>query len=50
MQQTVDTTQIHERTVVGEVLDGTAHHRAFLKVFQQLPALGTVFLLNYCAA
>src|SRR5487761_2669332 len=40
VQQTVDATQIHERAVVGEVLDHALDHRAFLETLEQLLALG----------
>src|SRR5690606_11648383 len=43
VQQTVDTAQIHERTVVGEVLDDTFDFHSLLQFFQQRFALCTVF-------
>jgi hypothetical protein len=39
VQQTVDAAQVHERAVIGDVLDDALHHRAFLQAFQQLLAL-----------
>ena len=39
MQQTVDATQIHERAVVGDVLDDTVDDRTFLERFHQLLTL-----------
>ena len=50
VQQAVDAAEVHERTVVGEVLDHAADDRAFLQLLEQLAALGAVFLLHDGAA
>src|SRR3954470_13801625 len=42
VQQTVDAAQIDERTVVGDVLDDTLDHRAFLQAGEQRFALRTL--------
>src|SRR5690606_24559159 len=39
VQQTIDTTQVDERAVVGDVLDHTLDHCAFVQGFEQLFAL-----------
>jgi hypothetical protein len=39
VQQAVDAAQVHERTVLGDVLDHAAHDGAFLQGFHQLGAL-----------
>jgi hypothetical protein len=39
VQQAVDAAQVHERTVVGDVLDDTLDDGAFLQGFHQLGAL-----------
>src|SRR6185312_299964 len=40
VQQAIDAAQVHERAVVGEVLDGALDHGAFGQALQQLLALG----------
>ncbi len=50
VQQAIDAAEVDERTVVGEVLDRTLHHRAFLQVVHQRAALGGEFLLHDGAA
>src|SRR6185437_3896260 len=50
VQQAIDAAQVDERTVVGEILDRTAHHRAFLQVGHERAALGREFLLDHGAA
>ena len=50
MQQTIDTTEVEERTVIGEVLDHTGEDLAFLEIFQQSFALGAVFFFDHGAA
>ncbi len=50
MQQTVDTAQVNERTVVGDVLDDTLDDRAFFQVFQQGLAIGTLRRFQHSAA
>ena len=50
MQQAVDAAEIDECAVVGQVLDDTLDRIAFLQLFQQLLALGRVFLLDDGAA
>ena len=50
VQQAVDATEIHERAVVGEVLDGALEHGAFLQVVHERAALGGEFLLDDRAA
>ncbi len=47
MQQTVDATEVDERTVVGQVLDDARELRAFLQILQQALALGAVFLFDH---
>ena len=49
VQQAVDAAEIHERTVVGEVLDHALDGRAFLQIVEQRRALGAVFLLDHGA-
>ncbi len=49
VQQTIDATQVNERTVVGEVLDDTFDLLAFLQVFQQGFALGAVLGFQHAA-
>lgn len=39
VQQAVDTAQVHERAVIGQVLDDTLQDRAFLQLVHQLLAL-----------
>src|SRR6188472_1723373 len=46
VQETVDATEIHERAVVGEILDGALEHGAFLQVVHERAALGGEFLLD----
>ena len=50
VQQAVDATQIHERAVVGEVLDDTFDLLTFLQGFQQSFALGAVLGFQNTAA
>src|SRR5690606_35806105 len=50
VQQAIDAAQIHERTVVGQVLHDTLDHHAFLQGFQQSFALGGVFRFHDRAA
>src|SRR5699024_8758819 len=50
MQQAIDTAQIQEGTVVGEVLDHTLDHCTFGQAFDQILALGSVFVLDHRAA
>ena len=42
VQQTVDTAQIHERAVVGDVLDDALDRDAFAQVLEQLLAFFTL--------
>jgi hypothetical protein len=42
VQQAVDAAQIDERTVIGDVLDDTFDHRAFLQAGEQRFALRTL--------
>ncbi len=49
MQQAVDTAQVHECAVVGEVLDDTFDLLAFLQGFQQGFALGGVLGFQHAA-
>jgi hypothetical protein len=46
VQQAVDATEVHERAVVGEVLDGALEHGAFLQVVHERAALGGELLLD----
>ncbi len=46
VQQAVDATEIHERTVVGEVLDRALDDRAFLQVVHESAALCGELLLD----
>ncbi len=46
VQQAVDAAEVHERTVIGEVLDDALDDGAFLQLVEQLRALGAVFLLH----
>ena len=46
VQQAVDATQVHERAVVGQVLDDTLQDRAFLQLVHQLLALFRVLALD----
>src|SRR6188768_3683101 len=46
VQQAVDATEIHERAVVGEILDGALEHSAFLQVVHERAALGGELLLD----
>src|SRR3982750_1739926 len=46
VQQAVDATEIHERAVVGEVLDGALEYGAFLQVVHERAALGGELLLD----
>ena len=50
VQQAIDAAEIDEGAVVGQVLDRTAHHRAFLQVVHQRTALGRELLLHHRAA
>ena len=50
VQQAVDAAEVHERAVVGQVLDHALDDVAFLQVVEQLRALGAVFLLDDRAA
>ncbi len=50
VQQAVDAAQVHERAVLGEVLDHALDDRAFLQLGEQLFALGAGFLFDHCAA
>src|SRR5579862_1548208 len=50
VQQPVDPAEVDERAVVGEILDGPAHHGAFLQVLEERGALGREFLLDDGAA
>ena len=50
VQQAVDAAEVHERAVVGEVLDDTLDDLAFLEVREQRLALGRHFLLDHRAA
>jgi hypothetical protein len=47
VQQAVDAAEIHERTVVGEVLDGSLDDCAFLQVLHERAALGGELLLDH---
>ncbi len=49
VQQAVDAAEVHERTVVGEVLDGTLDDRAFLQVVHERAALCGELLLHHRA-
>ncbi len=46
VQQAVDAAEVHERTVVGEVLDRALDDRAFLQVVHERAALGGELLLD----
>src|SRR5690606_34064311 len=46
VQQAVDTAEIDERAVIGEVFDDALQNGAFLEVLQQLLALGAVLFLD----
>ncbi len=48
VQQAVDTAQVHECTVVGQVLDDTLQDGAFLQLVHQLLALFRVLALDNC--
>ncbi len=50
MQQAVDAAQIDERTVIGDVLDHTVEHLAFLEAGDQLGALLGAALFEHGAA
>ena len=50
VQQAVDATEVHERAVVGEVLDRALDHGAFLQVVHERAALGGELLLDDRAA
>ncbi len=50
VQQPVDAAEVHERTVVGEVLDRALDDRAFLQVVHERGALGGELLLDHGAA
>ena len=50
MQQAVDAAQIHERAVIGDVLDDALDHRAFLQVREQRLALRALAGLEHGAA
>ena len=47
VQQAVDAAEVHERTVVGEVLDRALDDRAFLQVLHERAALGGELLLDH---
>src|SRR5580698_8222227 len=46
VQQAVDAAEVHERTVIGEILDHALDRRAFLQIVEERRALGAVFLLH----
>src|SRR5581483_11254457 len=46
VQEAVDAAEVHERTVIGEILDRAAHDCAFLEVLHESAALGGEFLLD----
>ncbi len=48
VQQAVDTAQVHECAVVGQVLDDTLQDRAFLQLVHQLLALFRVLAFDHC--
>src|ERR1700683_3669186 len=50
VQQAIDTAEVDEGAVVGQVLDRSAHHRAFLQVVHQCAALGRELLFHHRAA
>src|SRR5579862_5241268 len=50
VQQPIDAAKIDEGAVIGEVLDGAAHHRPFLQIVHERVALGGEFLLDDRAA
>ena len=50
MQQSVDTAQIHECAVIGEILDYALDDRPFLQVRQQLVALDGILFLDHGTA
>ncbi len=50
VQQAVDTAQVHERAVIGQVLDDTLQDRAFLQLVHQLLALFRVLAFDDSAA
>ena len=50
VQQAVDTAQVNECTVVGDVLDDTLDDCAFFQVFQQGLAVGTLRCFQHSAA
>lgn len=49
VQQAVDAAEVHERAVVGEVLDHALDDRAFLQALEHLLALGAELALDHCA-
>ena len=49
VQQAVDTAEVDERTVIGEVLDRAFDDCAFLQLLEELSAFCAVFLLHDCA-
>ena len=50
MQQAVDTAEIDERTVIGEVLDHARYDGAFFQAFQQRFTLGAELGFDHGAA
>ena len=50
VEQAVDTAEVDERAVIGEVLDQTLGDRAFGEAFEQRFALGRVFAFDDGAA
>src|SRR5690606_2720230 len=50
VQQAVDAAEVHERTVIGQVLHDTLDDDAFLQLLEQLLALFAVFLFDNRAA
>jgi hypothetical protein len=50
VQQAVDAAQVHERTVVGDVLDHALDHSTFVQGFEQLLAFFAHAGLKHCAA
>ena len=50
VQQAVDAAQVHERAVIGDVLDDALDHCAFLQAGEQRLALGALRRFQHCAA
>ena len=50
MQQAVDAAEVHERAVVGEVLDDALEHRALDQLLEQLLALFRMLALDHRTA